>query len=259
MATLWLWRAAQQQHKRAEGYLMEHQQRGHPLFILKRIFTAGHDSKNGKGGGRYDRNSDKTEPPCKRTFKATLPLENTMIGTEECVPKEEFLVPVARMPERAALKKAAGVHITTLEAEARAQAEVERLSRRTTVAKLCGQLIDVTFTENVLGISLVLATEHKTKRKMIIVENIRADSPAAGILEIQDELVAIGGSFDLPNHLLIFDELSKSISRQARPLVLTFGRLHTHRPVPVEWTTCYAPIQGIHVQTTIAESSANVQ
>ena len=61
---------------------------------------------------------------------------------------------------------------------------------------------------------------------MIIVAEIRAGSPADGLLEVQDELVAIGDDFELPNHLLIFDEIGKFIYRQPRPLVLTFGRIH---------------------------------
>ena len=54
------------------------------------------------------------------------------------------------------------------------------------------------------------------------------------MLRTQDELVAIGEDFELPNHILIFEEISKQIERQPRPLSLTFARLHSHRPAVLE-------------------------
>ena len=43
-------------------------------------------------------------------------------------------------------------------------------------------LHDVTFPSERLGLSLVLATDHRTKRKMIIVDDVRDHSPASGVL-----------------------------------------------------------------------------
>ena len=112
----------------------------------------------------------------------------------------------------------------------------ERAERRKKLEELRGavDLYDVTFGGATLGLSFVLATDHRTKRKMIIVDTIREASPASNILQPQDELVAIGEDFDLPNHILIFEEISKQIERQPRPLTLTFARLHAHRPAVLE-------------------------
>ena len=246
MATLWLWRAAQQKHKRATIYLTKYQQRWRPFYIIKTLFGSNRDAHEGnqKEVGR-DRQTQKQkqkdfehEEGCstRRLGKLTLS-ENICVSTvrpgmSECVPGEWRVGSSAHTTEHAL--KQAGAHVTTLEVEARAQANAERLSRRSNAAKLCEKLIDVTFDGDVLGLSLVLATEHRTKRKMIIVDDVRTGSPADGLLKVQDELVAIGDDFDIPNHLLVFNEIGKSISRQPRPLVLTFGRLHAHRPAAKE-------------------------
>ena len=64
---------------------------------------------------------------------------------------------------------------------------------RTELEKIRGKLVDVTFTKDKLDLALVLATDHRTKRKMIIVDVVKEGSMGYGLLEPQDELVAIGG------------------------------------------------------------------
>ncbi len=243
MATLWLWRAARQKHERATLYLAEFQQRAHPLYSFKKFFsvstwverqpkktvTAINNNVNG------NKNDDQTQNDHNHSM-------NNEVGNY--IDNKNDQIAQGSLSECVAIQKAAGAHVTTLELEARAQARAERLCRRTNAIKLQDQLVDVTFHDSTLGLSLVLATEHCTKRKMIIVAEIRAGSPADGLLEVQDELVAIGDDFELPNHLLIFDEIGKFIYRQPRPLVLTFGRIHKHRPAPIERPAVYlAPDQ----------------
>ena len=255
MATIWLWRAAQQKHERATTYLAKYQERAHPLHSLKKIFTV-HREEGGTKNQRK-RSNKQTKRGNKKMQGSAHQSESVLKGSEEDGEENEDKCGVTsknaenpstrramkavseplsylNLQDRAALKKAAGTHVSILEAEARVQAKAERLSRRANAAMLCDSLIDVTFHEEILGLCLVLATEHRTKRKMIIVEEVKSCSPAEGLLEIQDELVAIGDNFNLPNHLLVFDEIGKHISRQPRPLVLTFSRVHTHRPAPTE-------------------------
>ena len=78
--------------------------------------------------------------------------------------------------------------------QAELEVRQERAEKRKKLEELRGavDLYDVTFGGATLGLSLVLATDHRTKRKMIIVDTIREASPASNILQPQDELVAIG-------------------------------------------------------------------
>ena len=217
LAHMFLWRAAKQGHDRAEAYLRKLERPWDPLYYVKKAVR--------KKPKRITLVDDLIQPITQQKEAPTSPSKILDDG-------EDPTSPIAR----AKLKRRISDQIELVKKQAELEVAQERAERRKKLEELRGavDLYDVTFGGATLGLSLVLATDHRTKRKMIIVDTIREASPASNILQPQDELVAIGEDFDLPNHILIFEEISKQIERQPRPLTLTFARLHAHRPAVLE-------------------------
>ena len=88
---------------------------------------------------------------------------------------EDPTSPVAR----AKLKRRISDQIEIVKRQAELEVRQERAERRKKLEELRGavDLYDVTFGGATLGLSLVLATDHRTKRKMIIVDTIRERRP----------------------------------------------------------------------------------
>jgi len=187
MATIFLWKAAGQRHGRAQAYLHDMQTRAHPCYCLKRLFCA----------KKKERASEITSPPASPASrltgveKATQDAEVAAATLTKAATQKAPADAEAALANRAALRRAISDHVSAVSEVARAEVAAERRARRASMEKLKGKLVDVTFTKDKLDIALVLATDHRTKRKMIIVEGVKEESMGYGLLEPQDELVAI--------------------------------------------------------------------
>ncbi|KAJ1451987.1 hypothetical protein M885DRAFT_528203 [Pelagophyceae sp. CCMP2097] len=238
-ASVWLMRAAKSGHVLALKALAEMKKKASATYRLKALLC----------GARA------AAPALKRAVDAFSPKPPALKRQEE-VKSPPILKKVASRAVQVANADKAQKRLFELDAEAKLALK-QRDDVRSKVGALRGELLDVTFHEPRLGIALCLATDHRTQRKMIIVERVDSDSPACGVLRPQDELVAVENDFDLPHHILTFADVARTIRSKPRPLTLTFARLHAHRPEAkgFEELRNAAPEKGAHALLLFPRSS----
>ncbi|KAJ8599997.1 hypothetical protein CTAYLR_001832 [Chrysophaeum taylorii] len=87
-----------------------------------------------------------------------------------------------------------------------------------------GRLFDVTFPEERLGLTLVLARLSYSPRARLLVDETFPSCPGWDRLRPLDELIAINGSLLIPIDMEAFPSLVANLANLARPLELTFAK-----------------------------------